>query len=399
MIILGCFSFDGDCCGFAMYSFRCCSSNSFCKDDSKKMRSVTLKNVTKSYGSDLIFQHLNLQVPSGKFFALLGPSGCGKTTILRMIAGFETPDEGSVYLGNKDITQTPVNKRSVHTVFQNYALFPHLNVFDNVAYSLRLKNVPQDVIEQKVIKTLKKFQLESYMYKSVTQLSGGQQQRVAIARVVINEPDVLLLDEPLAALDLRLREKVLLELMELQDELKTTFIYVTHDQTEALTVADQMAIMSPHGRIEQVGTPKEIYEFPRSTFVAKFVGSTNILKGNLHTQDGIHQLIVQGLPAIQIAQPADNLHVQHGDMIFISLRPEKIMISKKHLEGFSNSLQGLVAAIVYHGRSTQYNVQLANGMVVQVFEQNEEHFPKDVIDYDDIVFLYWQKDNSVILVE
>ena len=363
------------------------------------MRSVTLKNVTKSYGSDLIFQGLNLQVPSGKFFALLGPSGCGKTTILRMIAGFETPDEGSVYLGNKDITNTPVNKRSVHTVFQNYALFPHLNVFDNVAYSLRLKNVPQDVIEQKVIKTLKKFQLESYMYKSVTQLSGGQQQRVAIARVVINEPDVLLLDEPLAALDLRLREKVLLELMELQDELKTTFIYVTHDQTEALTVADQMAIMSPHGRIEQVGTPKEIYEFPRSTFVAKFVGSTNILKVNLHVQDGTHQLVVQGLPAIALAQPAENLNVNHGDMIFISLRPEKIMISKRHLDGFSNHLQGMVAAIVYHGRSTQYNVQLANGMVIQVFEQNEEHFPKDVIDYDDIVFLYWQKDNSVILVE
>lgn len=363
------------------------------------MRSVTLKNVTKSYDSDLIFQGLNLQVPSGKFFALLGPSGCGKTTILRMIAGFETPDEGHVYLGNKDITHTPVNKRSVHTVFQNYALFPHLNVFDNVAYSLRLKNVSQDVIEQKVIKTLRKFQLEPYMYKSVTQLSGGQQQRVAIARVVINEPDVLLLDEPLAALDLRLREKVLLELMELQDELKTTFIYVTHDQTEALTVADQMAIMSPHGRIEQVGTPKEIYEFPRSTFVAKFVGSTNILKGNLHIKDGMHHLVVQGLPIIHLAQPAENLQVRHGDMIFISLRPEKIMISKKHLDGFSNHLQGIVLAIVYHGRSTQYNVQLANGMVVQVFEQNEEHFPKDVIDYDDTVFLYWQKDNSVILVE
>jgi len=363
------------------------------------MRSVTLKNVTKSYDSDLIFQGLNLQVPSGKFFALLGPSGCGKTTILRMIAGFETPDEGHIYLGNKEITHTPINQRSVHTVFQNYALFPHMNVFDNVAYSLRLKRVSPKIIEQKVIKTLKKFQLEPYMYKSVTQLSGGQQQRVAIARVVINEPDVLLLDEPLAALDLRLREKVLIELMELQDELKTTFIYVTHDQTEALTVADQMAIMNPNGQIEQVGTPKEIYEFPRSTFVAKFVGSTNIIKGHLQIQNGTHQLVVQGLPLIQLSQSSEALQMNHGDMIFISLRPEKIMISKRQLEGFSNHLQGIVISIVYHGRSTQYNVQLANGMLIQVFEQNEEHFPKDIIDYDDSVFLYWQKDNSVILVE
>ncbi|NBV40446.1 ABC transporter ATP-binding protein [bacterium] len=367
------------------------------------MRSVTLKNVFKSYNSESIIKNLDLQVPSGKFFALLGPSGCGKTTILRMIAGFEKVDQGSIYLGQKDITHMPINERNIHTVFQNYALFPHLNVFDNVAYSLRLKKESSEVIEHKVMKTLKKFQLEAHRYKSVQQLSGGQQQRVAIARVVINEPDVLLLDEPLAALDLRLREKVLLELIELQDELKTTFIYVTHDQTEALTVADQMAIMNPYGQIEQIGSPKDIYEFPRSTYVAKFVGSTNILQGYAQEEtaaqhDGKYVLRIDGLPAIAIPKLLEGASPA-GEMTYLSVRPEKIMISKRPLDGFSNCLQGMVLAIVYHGRSTQYNVRLQNGLIVQVFEQNEEHFPKDVIDYDDQVFLYWQKDNGIVLAE
>ncbi len=243
------------------------------------MRSVKLEKLKKSIGDGLIINDINFTIPAGKFFALLGPSGCGKTTLLRLIAGLEKADSGKLYLGDEDITHVPIHERPINMVFQNYALFPHLNVFDNIAYSLRLNKLPKVIIEQKVFKILEAFHLENHIYKSPAQLSGGQQQRVALARAIVNEPDVLLLDEPLAALDFKLRERMLIELIELQDKLKTTFVYVTHDQFEALTVADQMAIMNHRGEIEQIGTPKEIYEFPHSSFVAKFVGTTNILSG------------------------------------------------------------------------------------------------------------------------
>src|SRR5579885_1784966 len=208
------------------------------------MRSIRLEHIKKVFDGETIIDNLSLTIPSGKFFALLGPSGSGKTTLLRLIAGLEIPEQGKIFLGNQDITHMPVNERRINTVFQNYALFPHMNVFDNVAYAMKLKKVPKDIIEQKVIKMLKIVHLDKHIYKSIRQLSGGQQQRVALARAIINEPDVLLLDEPLAALDLKLRERMLLELIELQDTLKTTFVYVTHDQFEALTVADYMAFMN-----------------------------------------------------------------------------------------------------------------------------------------------------------
>lgn len=361
------------------------------------MRSIKLTAIKKSYNGEVILENINLTIPSGKIFALLGPSGSGKTTILRLIAGFETPDEGTIYLGNTDITHMPTHERRVNTVFQNYALFPHLNVFENVAYSLRLKNTPNDVVEQKVQRVLKIVHLEKHIHKSIQQLSGGQQQRVAIARAIINEPDVLLLDEPLAALDLKLRERMLIELIDLQSTLGTTFVYVTHDQFEALTVADTMAIMNHDGEIEQIGTPKEIYEFPVSSFVAKFVGTTNIFQGTLHIDDAKQTIELPGLGHYEVSVPAGKAWVSDKASIFMSIRPEKIDISKTPLEGFSNELRGTVASIVYHGRSTQYNVLLANGFIVQVFEQNEEHFPKEVIDYDDKVYLYWQKENVVLL--
>ncbi|GAM26823.1 hypothetical protein SAMD00019534_099980 [Acytostelium subglobosum LB1] len=226
------------------------------------MRSIRLEKIKKSIGGGLIINDISLTIPAGKFFALLGPSGCGKTTLLRLIAGLEKANAGKIFLGNEDITEDAIHERPINIVFQNYALFPHLDVFDNVAYSLRLNKLPKIVIEQKVFKILEAFHLENHIYKSPSQLSGGQQQRVALARAIVNEPDVLLLDEPLAALDFKLRERMLIELIELQDKLKTTFVYVTHDQFEALTVADQMAIMNHEGEIEQIGTPKEIYEFP-----------------------------------------------------------------------------------------------------------------------------------------
>jgi spermidine/putrescine transport system ATP-binding protein len=361
------------------------------------MRSIRLENISKSFNGESIIQNLSLTIPSGKFFALLGPSGSGKTTLLRLIAGFETVDQGSIYLGDTDITHVPIHERKINTVFQNYALFPHMNVFDNVAYPLRLRGVPISLIEQRVIRILHTVHLEKQIYKSIDQLSGGQQQRVALARSIINEPDVLLLDEPLAALDLKLRERMLIELIDLQAKLKTTFIYITHDQFEALTVADYMAIMNPDGQIEQVGTPKEIYEFPHSTFVAQFVGTTNIFKGVYKKVGHQCKIDIPGLGLFDVVMPKDQHWYSDGCPLFMSLRPEKIMISKKELSGFSNHLQGIVESIVYHGRSTQYNVRLKNGMLVSVFEQNEEHFEREVIDYDNHVNVYWQKENVVIL--
>jgi spermidine/putrescine transport system ATP-binding protein len=361
------------------------------------MRSIKLENVTKSFNQDIIIENIQLLIPSGKIFVLLGPSGCGKTTLLRLIGGFESVDKGKIFLGNTDITDTPSNQRRINTVFQNYALFPHFNVFDNIAYSLRVKGIATEEINQRVSKILKAVHLESHVNKSINQLSGGQQQRVALARALINEPDVLLLDEPLAALDFKLREKLLIDLIALQEQLQMTFIYVTHDPIEALTVADQMAIMNSNGEIEQIGTPKEIYEFPLSSFVAKFVGTTNIIQGTLlHIQEET-LFEVSDLGIFSVYIPQKKSWMIENREAFMSIRPEKIFISKRAQEGFSNKLTGTIESIVYHGRSTGYIVRLKNKERVQVFEQNEEHFPQDTIDYDDEVYLYWQKENAVLL--
>lgn len=359
------------------------------------MKSIRLRNIKKSYNGDIILEHLNLTIPAGQIFALLGPSGCGKTTLLRLIGGFEEVNDGEIFLGDEEITYLPSNKRHINTVFQNYALFPHLNVFDNVAYSQKIKGLSRDIIEEKVDKVLKTVNMEQHKYKYINQLSGGQKQRVALARAIINEPDVLLLDEPLTALDLKLREKVLIELIDLQSKLQTTFVYVTHDQFEALTVADQLAIMNHDGMIEQIGTPKEIYEFPVSIFVAKFVGTTNILKGIFH-EGATPRIEIPDLGFFQLAVP-ENREFKQGKSIYISLRPEKIWISIPETSGFSNHLTGVVESIVYQGRSTQYNVRLKNDQLLSIFEQNEEHFPRQVIDYGSTVNVYWQKENAVLL--
>jgi spermidine/putrescine transport system ATP-binding protein len=362
------------------------------------MRSITLHNLTKTIEDSVVIDNISLTIPCGKFFALLGPSGCGKTTLLRLIAGLENADSGKIFLGTKDITNVPIHERAINIVFQNYALFPHLNVFDNIAYSLRLNKLPKPLIQQKVFKLIDSFHLENHIYKYPSQLSGGQQQRVALARAIINEPDVLLLDEPLAALDFKLREKMLIELIELQDKLKTTFVYVTHDQFEALTVADQMAIMHHRGMIEQIGTPKEIYEFPISSFVAKFVGTTNILSGTLHHLDTPDpEIDVPNVGKFKLYIPQKKSWMKENCNILISIRPEKFLISKTKVKNFSNHIKGTVQSIVYHGRSTQYNIILKNQIRLQVFEQNEEHFPQEVIDYDNEVNLFWQKENVVIL--
>lgn len=361
------------------------------------MRSIRVEHVSKALNGELIVDNLSLEIPAGKFFALLGPSGCGKTTLLRLIAGFERVDEGRIFLGNQEITDLPTYERRINTVFQQYALFPHLNVFENVAYSLRLRKVDPLVIRQKVLAVLGAVRLVGHELKNVQNLSGGQQQRVALARAIVNEPEVLLLDEPLAALDLKLREQMLIELSDLQEKLATTFIYVTHDQSEALTVADTMAIMNVNGRLEQIGTPKEIYEFPASRFVANFVGTTNILEGTLHIREGRFYIEVLESAEFMVWSPIEKPWMISGSRLFMSIRPEKIRITKVLREGFDNKLQGTVHNIIYYGASTKYKVQLEDGTFITVFVQNEEHFPGEVIDYDDKVFLYFQKENIVLL--
>ena len=239
---------------------------------------IDITHVSKAFGEKKALDDINLFVRKGEFMTILGPSGCGKTTLLRLLAGFETASEGEITLNGKDITDLPPHRRPVNTVFQKYALFPHLNVFDNIAFGLKLKNTPKDTIVQKVKNALRMVNMSDYEYRDVNSLSGGQQQRIAIARAIVNEPELLLLDEPLAALDLKMRKDMQLELKQMHDRLGITFVYVTHDQEEALTLSDTVVVMS-NGRIQQTGTPTDIYNEPANAFVADFIGESNILDG------------------------------------------------------------------------------------------------------------------------
>lgn len=363
------------------------------------MSSLRLEQVTKFYGEDLVVDGLNLDIPQGQFFALLGPSGCGKTTILRLIAGLEPVNSGNIFLGKKNITNTPIYERKINTVFQNYALFPHLSVFENIAYPLRVRGFTNDVIGDKVSQMLKTVYLSGHDQKFISQISGGQQQRVALARALIAEPEVLLLDEPLAALDQRLKEQMLLELIDLQEKLGMTFVYITHDEREALTVADRMAILNVHGRVEQLSTPKNIYEYPVSRFVANFVGRTNIIDGILHRSEKPHEFDVthDDLGPIKIFIHHKRNWLMPGARTFVSIRPEKIRITKKRLTSFENTLTGTVKNIMYQGQSTIFDIQVSGDQTIKVFKQNEDHIPEETISYDDLVNLYFSKEDVVLL--
>jgi spermidine/putrescine transport system ATP-binding protein len=358
-----------------------------------------MRDVVKRFGEVSAVDHVSMQIRDGEFFSMLGPSGCGKTTSLRMIAGFEYPTAGEICLSGRPIGTTPPFQRNVNTVFQSYALFPHMTVAENVAFGLEMKKVARAEIERRVDEALEMVRLAGYGGRRPRQLSGGQQQRVALARALVNRPDVLLLDEPLGALDLKLRKEMQLELKGLQERVGITFIYVTHDQEEALTMSDRIAVMSG-GKVLQVGSPTEIYERPTCRFVADFIGESNFVKGRVSavephgaavtTDDG---LTLRG----QLTQP-----VRVGDEAYISIRPEKARLSiQPPPDGTANSFAVSVERISYIGSDTRIIVHLGAERPFSVWEQNT----RSTVDRDaywqrgEQGYLWWPAENALVLTE
>jgi spermidine/putrescine transport system ATP-binding protein len=333
------------------------------------MSSVRLQDVTKSFKETTAVDSISLEINEGEFFSLLGPSGCGKTTTLRMIGGFEQPTEGSIFLGDDDVAGLPAYKRNVNTVFQSYALFPHLNVSENVAYGLKRRKVDGSKIKQRVDDILELVDLAGFGARRVNQLSGGQQQRVALARALVNSPGVLLLDEPLGALDLKLRKQMQLELKHIQAEVGITFIYVTHDQEEAMTMSNRIAVMNK-GQLEQVGEPQDVYELPATEFVAGFLGASNLLEGEVEGVEGDRgkvRLAVGGT----ISLPAERLPTQRGS-VEVGVRPEKLHINEsgEGADRGENAIDATVSISTYTGVSTSYECKTADGAIVVVYVQN-----------------------------
>ena len=328
---------------------------------------LILSNITKSYGDFTAVNDLSLVIPKGSFFALLGPSGCGKTTTLRMIAGLEEPTKGTIHLGSTDITDTKPYQRPINTVFQNYALFPHLSIFENIAFGLRRRGIKD--VDDAVNKALELVELPHLAQRKPTQLSGGQQQRIALARAIVNRPALLLLDEPLGALDLKLRRQMQIELKWIQKEVGITFVHVTHDQEEAMTMADTIAVMN-EGEIEQMGSPAELYDNPKTAFVANFLGQSNLIKGSITGSDGDNQVV--DLFGQKISLQKNRSHAVDNS-ILAGIRPEKFRISRLETSTSGNILTGgKVEDVSYIGVSTQYQVLMPWGQELMVFEQNDD---------------------------
>ncbi len=343
---------------------------------------LTLKNLTKSFGEFIAVDDLDLVIPEGSFFALLGPSGCGKTTTLRMVAGLEEPTSGTIFIGKSEITYEKPYKRPVNTVFQNYALFPHLTIYENVAFGLRRRGVKD--VDAQVLKALDLVELTHLATRKPNQLSGGQQQRIALARAIVNRPALLLLDEPLGALDLKLRRAMQIELKWIQTEVGITFVHVTHDQEEAMTMADTIAVMN-EGKIEQMGSPADLYDNPRTSFVANFLGQSNLIKGTIVDSSG--EPAVVNIFGAKIGLPATRNHA-HDSSVLVGIRPEKIRIapSGSHMTG--NILEGgVISDASYIGVSTQYQVEMPWGQELMVFEQNDDGTPP--LSKGDSVVLSW----------
>ena len=355
-----------------------------------KVEDLHLVNLSKSFGDFKAVDNLTLTIQAGSFFALLGPSGCGKTTTLRMVAGLEEPTSGQIKLGNEDITNLPPYKRWVNTVFQSYALFPHLTIYENVAFGLRRQKASN--IDEQVKKMLELVELTNLSQRKPQQLSGGQQQRVAVARALINEPDVLLLDEPLGALDLKLRRQMQLELKRIQTEVGITFVHVTHDQEEAMTMADTVAVMN-EGRIEQMGSPVQIYEHPRTAFVANFLGQSNLFEG---TVAGVEkeEIAVKIHDSI-IFVPINSTEIRSGRIV-VGVRPEKVKIVDQGKGGLpKNQINGSIKNTAFVGVSTQYEVETSWGLEISAFEQNVD--PSDLGRPGQAVTIAWEPRHSFVL--
>jgi spermidine/putrescine transport system ATP-binding protein len=327
---------------------------------------VVLVDLVKRFADVTAVAGINLDMPPGEFFSLLGPSGCGKTTTLRLIAGFERPDEGQILLDGVDMAGTPPHKRNVNTVFQNYALFPHLSVADNVGFGLRYKGLSKQEARKRVSEALDLVRLQGLERRRPSQLSGGQQQRVALARALVLNPSVLLLDEPLGALDAKLRKALQIELKALQEEVGITFIYVTHDQEEALTMSDRLAVMS-NGRVEQVGTPSEVYEEPSTAYVADFLGVSNLMDAQAEGTDGKGRCKIQ-LGDFELVAARGDTDVT-GD-VKVVIRPERLRLEESGATG-ENRIPGMVERVVYVGSTMQVIVHLASGPTLQAWVQNQ----------------------------
>jgi putrescine transport system ATP-binding protein len=356
---------------------------------------VRFDGVSKHFSGVAAVDRVSLDIFTGEFFALLGPSGCGKTTLLRLLAGFEVPDEGRILLDGEDIARVPPYRRPINMMFQSYALFPHLTVEGNVAFGLKQERLPKAEIAARVADMLALVQLERFAKRKPHQLSGGQRQRVALARSLVKRPRVLLLDEPLAALDKKLRGETQFELMRLQEKLGLTFIIVTHDQQEAMTVADRIAVMD-HGRLVQVASPSEIYELPNSRWVADFIGDVNLIEG---------QVLEAGAPGTVIASAAAGQlrglaceGAKRGDTVWVALRPEKVRIARElPARPEENCVAGTVGTIGYLGDLSIYQVRLDNGFVMKAAVANVTRLVERAIGWDDRVWLSWTPEAATVL--
>lgn len=356
-----------------------------------------LERLRKSYGGVSVVDGVSVEVKRGEVFSLLGPSGCGKTTLLRMAAGFTEPDEGRIVLEGEDITRVPPNRRRINTIFQNYALFPHLTVWENIAFGLKVAGKRGREVSSAVEAMLELIDLREHARKKPGAISGGQKQRVAIARALVNRPAVLLLDEPLAALDLKLRQRMLLELDRIHDEVGTTFIYVTHDQSEAMSLSDRIAVMN-EGRIEQVGSPLEIYEAPRSSFVAAFIGDTNFICGEVcgFPDPDYCQMEVSGLGRFLAY---NDKKVRRGESVTLSLRPEKVLLGREAVanEGVMNAIRGRVEEIIYLGSQTRYWVRCGEYRIGVLMQHGRFMLDQRPVTWGEEVWVRWHADDGYML--
>ncbi|MDF0601427.1 ABC transporter ATP-binding protein [Psychromarinibacter sp. C21-152] len=364
-------------------------------DDPHEKPLIQFRNVTKRFGDFTAVDNIELDIFEREFFALLGPSGCGKTTLMRMLAGFETPTEGTILLDGKDIAPIPPNRRATNMMFQSYALFPHLTVRDNIAFGLKRERRPKPEIDARVDEMLRLVQLQKFATRKPHQISGGQRQRVALARCLAKAPKLLLLDEPLGALDKKLREETQFELMDIQEKTGTTFVIVTHDQEEAMTVASRVAVMD-HGKLVQVATPDVIYELPSSTYVADFIGDVNILEGRITGQDDDRVEIAWAEDQPSIHAKA-RVALAPGSTAYFAIRPEKIAISATRPETAPNAVTGKVLDIAYLGNISTYHVELPGGQVIKAQSTNTDRMAAREFTWDDTVWLGWSDAAGVVL--